>query len=191
VIGLRAGNRGRPPLPPHYPAWITQAHESGGGALIDHSVHLTDLVRHLTGREVTSVAAETGAGVGIRIPGAREARGAGVGTGLVAARRVWGPVELEAVPARGSTAVERVPVAGAASRRGLRTRVDEESTSARRTSRKADASSLLLMAGTTTAKGGFWPAPANGPATALCRADHTETPALQRGPAEDQTSQRA
>jgi predicted dehydrogenase len=61
VIGLRAGNRGRPPLPPHYPAWITQAHESGGGALIDHSVHLTDLVRHLTGREVTSVAAETGA----------------------------------------------------------------------------------------------------------------------------------
>lgn len=30
-------------------------------ALIDHSVHLTDLVRHLTGREVTSVAAETGA----------------------------------------------------------------------------------------------------------------------------------
>ena len=61
VIGLRAGNRGRPPLPPHYPAWITQAHESGGGALIDHSVHLTDLVRHLTGHEVTSVAAETGA----------------------------------------------------------------------------------------------------------------------------------
>jgi predicted dehydrogenase len=61
VIGIRAGNRGRPPLPPHYPAWITQAHESGGGALIDHSVHLTDVVRHLTGREVTSVAAETGA----------------------------------------------------------------------------------------------------------------------------------
>lgn len=60
VIGLRAGNRGRPPLPPHYPAWITQPHESGGGALIDHSVHLTDLVRHLTGREVASVAAETG-----------------------------------------------------------------------------------------------------------------------------------
>ena len=61
VVGIRAGNRGRPPLPPHYPAWITQAHESGGGALIDHSVHLTDVVRHLTGREVTSVAAETGA----------------------------------------------------------------------------------------------------------------------------------
>jgi len=61
VIGLRAGNRGRPPLPPHYPAWITQASESGGGALIDHSVHLTDMVRYLTGREVTSVAAETGA----------------------------------------------------------------------------------------------------------------------------------
>jgi predicted dehydrogenase len=61
VVGLRAGNRGRPPLPPHYPAWITDPDEAGGGALIDHSVHLTDLVRHLTGREVTRVAAETGA----------------------------------------------------------------------------------------------------------------------------------
>ena len=60
VIGIRAGNRGRPPLPPQYPAWITRESESGGGALIDHSVHLTDLVRHLTGREVRSVAAETG-----------------------------------------------------------------------------------------------------------------------------------
>jgi predicted dehydrogenase len=58
VVGLRAGNRGRPPLPPHYPAWITDAARSGGGALIDHSVHLTDLVRHLTGREVHRVAAE-------------------------------------------------------------------------------------------------------------------------------------
>jgi predicted dehydrogenase len=60
VVGLRAGNRGRPPLPPSYPAWITRREDSGGGALIDHSVHLTDLVRHLTGREVTQVAAETG-----------------------------------------------------------------------------------------------------------------------------------
>jgi predicted dehydrogenase len=60
VIGIRAGNRGRPPLPPHYPAWITSVDEAGGGALIDHSVHLTDLVRHLTGREVARVAAEAG-----------------------------------------------------------------------------------------------------------------------------------
>jgi predicted dehydrogenase len=60
IIGLRLANRGRPPLPPHYPAWITDAGESGGGALIDHSVHLTDLVRHLTGREVRRVAAEAG-----------------------------------------------------------------------------------------------------------------------------------
>jgi predicted dehydrogenase len=60
LVGLRAGNRGRPPLPPHYPTWITDPEQAGGGALIDHSVHLTDLVRHLTGREVTRVAAETG-----------------------------------------------------------------------------------------------------------------------------------
>jgi predicted dehydrogenase len=60
VVGMRAGNRGRPPLPPAYPAWITTPAESGGGALIDHSVHLTDLVRHLTGAEIRLVAAETG-----------------------------------------------------------------------------------------------------------------------------------
>lgn len=60
VVGLRAGNRGRPPLPPHYPSWITDARQAGGGALIDHSVHLADLVRHLTGREVARVAAEKG-----------------------------------------------------------------------------------------------------------------------------------
>ena len=60
VVGVRAANRGRPPLPPHYPGWITDPAESGGGALIDHSVHLTDLVRHVTGQEVAAVAAETG-----------------------------------------------------------------------------------------------------------------------------------
>jgi predicted dehydrogenase len=60
VVGIRAGNRGRPPLPPHYPPWITTRAQSGGGALIDHSVHLTDLVRHVTGQEVAWVAAETG-----------------------------------------------------------------------------------------------------------------------------------
>jgi predicted dehydrogenase len=60
VVGIRTGNRGRPPLPPQYPRWITTAAQSGGGALIDHSVHLTDLVRHLTGQEVASVAAEAG-----------------------------------------------------------------------------------------------------------------------------------
>jgi predicted dehydrogenase len=61
LVGIVAGNRGRPPLPPQYPRWITTSAESGGGALIDHSVHLTDVMRHLTGREVTRVAAEVDA----------------------------------------------------------------------------------------------------------------------------------
>ena len=60
VVGVRAGNRGRPPLPPGYPAWITTPGESGGGALIDHAVHLVDLLRHLLGQEVAEVAAEAG-----------------------------------------------------------------------------------------------------------------------------------
>jgi predicted dehydrogenase len=58
IIALVGGNRGRPPLPPQYPPWITTASESGGGALMDHSVHLTDVMRHLTGREVVRVGAE-------------------------------------------------------------------------------------------------------------------------------------
>ncbi len=58
LVAIVGGNRGRPPLPPHYPGWITDAEQSGGGALMDHSVHLTDVMRHLSGKEVTRVAAE-------------------------------------------------------------------------------------------------------------------------------------
>jgi predicted dehydrogenase len=60
LLGVVAGNRGRPPLPPAYPAWITDPALSGGGALIDHSVHLSDVLRHLTGAEVRCVSAEVG-----------------------------------------------------------------------------------------------------------------------------------
>jgi predicted dehydrogenase len=60
IIAMVAGNRGRPPLPPSYPPWITDPAQSGGGALIDHSVHLTDVMRHLSAREVVRVAAEAG-----------------------------------------------------------------------------------------------------------------------------------
>lgn len=58
IVGMVGGNRGRPPLPPSYPMWITDLDRSGGGALIDHSVHVTDIMRHLTGHEVVRVNAE-------------------------------------------------------------------------------------------------------------------------------------
>jgi predicted dehydrogenase len=58
VFAMVARNRGRPPLAPHYPAWITDPGLAGGGALMDHSVHLTDILRHLSGREVVRVGAE-------------------------------------------------------------------------------------------------------------------------------------
>lgn len=61
VMAFVAGNRGRPPLPPTYPGWITDPAKSGGGALMDHSVHLTDVIRHLSGREVVRVSAEVDA----------------------------------------------------------------------------------------------------------------------------------
>lgn len=58
LISMVGGNRGRPPRPPAYPPWITDRAQSGGGALLDHSVHLTDVMRHLSGSEVVRVAAE-------------------------------------------------------------------------------------------------------------------------------------
>lgn len=61
LIGLVGGNRGRPPLPPQLPPWITDPVAAGGGALIDHSVHVTDAMRHVSGLEVTEVSAEAGA----------------------------------------------------------------------------------------------------------------------------------
>jgi predicted dehydrogenase len=61
LVGLVGGNRGRPPLPPSYPAWITDPVAAGGGALIDHSVHVIDVMRHVSGLEVEEVSAEVGA----------------------------------------------------------------------------------------------------------------------------------
>jgi predicted dehydrogenase len=61
LVGMVGGNRGRPPLPPHYPDWITDPARCGGGALLDHSVHLTDVMRHISGQEVSRVSAEVGA----------------------------------------------------------------------------------------------------------------------------------
>jgi predicted dehydrogenase len=60
LIGLVGGNRGRPPLPPSYPGWITDPVAAGGGALIDHSVHVVDAMRYVSGLEVSAVSAEAG-----------------------------------------------------------------------------------------------------------------------------------
>jgi predicted dehydrogenase len=61
IVAMVGGNRGRPPLPPGYPPWITTEAAAGGGALIDHSVHVTDAMRHVSGLEVDTVSAECGA----------------------------------------------------------------------------------------------------------------------------------
>lgn len=58
IRSMIGGNRGTPPLPPHYPSWITDASKAGGGALIDHSVHVLDIMRFFSGAEVQTVAAE-------------------------------------------------------------------------------------------------------------------------------------
>lgn len=60
IVGMVGGNRGRPPLPPGYPSWITDPKHAGGGALLDHAVHVIDAMRYVSGAEVTRVRAEAG-----------------------------------------------------------------------------------------------------------------------------------
>lgn len=53
VLAIRGTNRGRKP-----PGWFTDVALSGGGAVIDHAVHVADLNRLLLGREAVEVHAE-------------------------------------------------------------------------------------------------------------------------------------
>ena len=58
VLGVVGGNRGVPPQPSTYPPWIVDPIQAGGGALLDHSVHVTDAMRFVFETEVQSVFAE-------------------------------------------------------------------------------------------------------------------------------------
>ncbi|MCS6776161.1 MAG: Gfo/Idh/MocA family oxidoreductase [Chloroherpetonaceae bacterium] len=58
VLAIRGTNRGRNPG-----GWFTRKEESGGGATIDHTVHVTDLMRWLLRDEVREVYAEISNGI--------------------------------------------------------------------------------------------------------------------------------
>ena len=47
-------------IPAHHRAWFADKRLAGGGSVMDHTVHLTDLIRWYTGSEVTEVYAEIG-----------------------------------------------------------------------------------------------------------------------------------
>lgn len=55
VQAICATNRGKCPFD-----WFVDPEQSGGGAMIDHTVHVADLFRDLLGAEPTSVLAQTG-----------------------------------------------------------------------------------------------------------------------------------
>ncbi|MDQ2798410.1 MAG: Gfo/Idh/MocA family oxidoreductase [Armatimonadota bacterium] len=57
VVAIRGTNRGSMPG-----GWFTDRTLSGGGAVIDHTVHVADLNRWLLGREAVEVYAEIGSG---------------------------------------------------------------------------------------------------------------------------------
>ncbi len=58
VLAIRGTNRGRCPWD-----WFVDKSQSGGGAVIDHTVHVTDLMRVLLNSEVADVYAEIGNGI--------------------------------------------------------------------------------------------------------------------------------
>lgn len=57
IYGCNATNQGE--CPKHHRAWFVDKHLAGGGAVMDHTVHLTDLLRWFLGCEVVEVYAET------------------------------------------------------------------------------------------------------------------------------------
>jgi predicted dehydrogenase len=58
VLAMRGTNRGRCPF-----GWFVEKDLAGGGAVIDHTVHVTDLMRWLMGAEVKEVYAEITNGI--------------------------------------------------------------------------------------------------------------------------------
>jgi predicted dehydrogenase len=55
IQAICATNRGKCPFD-----WFVDVEQSGGGAMIDHTVHVADLLRDLLGQEPSSVQAQTG-----------------------------------------------------------------------------------------------------------------------------------
>jgi UDP-N-acetylglucosamine 3-dehydrogenase len=55
IVAVKATNRGRMPG-----GWFVDSRLSGGGAIIDHTVHVADLLRWYTGAEAIEVYAEAG-----------------------------------------------------------------------------------------------------------------------------------
>jgi predicted dehydrogenase len=53
ILAMKGTNRGRNPG-----GWFVEPPLSGGGATVDHTVHITDLMRDITGDEVASVYCE-------------------------------------------------------------------------------------------------------------------------------------
>jgi UDP-N-acetylglucosamine 3-dehydrogenase len=53
ILAIRSSNHGKMPS-----GWFIDKEEAGGGAIMDHTVHVVDLIRWYTGKEFTSVYAE-------------------------------------------------------------------------------------------------------------------------------------
>jgi len=111
VLAFRGTNRGRNPG-----GWFIDKQLSGGGAMIDHTVHVTDLMRWLLQDEVKQVYAEISNGIGhhefddVAFLSMRFQQGA-FGTldaswSRPAAFPTWGDVTLEVITDRGTLSMD-------------------------------------------------------------------------------------
>jgi len=111
IIAIRTTNRGQNPG-----GWFTDKRLSGGGAVIDHTVHMVDIMRWYLGKEVKEVYAQAGT-----VFGARGIDDAGLLTltfenGVVASHDAswsrnknfptWGDVTIEVLGTEGRAVVD-------------------------------------------------------------------------------------
>ena len=101
---------------PGAPAWVKDPEQNGGGCLIDHAVHVADIIRWLTGEEFADVKAETTTALhdipaeDIAVLHGRMSAGAIYQIDASWSRRgrdpMWGDVTFRVVGAQGSASLD-------------------------------------------------------------------------------------
>lgn len=109
ILALNGVNHSENPA--RHRAWFASLALAGGGATMDHSVHLTDLYRWLTGREITRISAEVTTAPGSEVDTV-SLIGLDLGDGIFAAIDAswsrpaqyprWGHLRLEVIGTHGT-----------------------------------------------------------------------------------------
>lgn len=115
IMAIMATNHGSM-YEPGEPAWVRDPEQNGGGCLIDHTVHVADIIRWLTGSEFASVNAQTATALrdipaeDIAVMHGQMTDGTIYQIDASWSRRgrdpIWGDVTLRVVGAKGSASLD-------------------------------------------------------------------------------------